>query len=92
MAKYARASHVTVSVGHVSGRATLTRFPTTASVARTPGLGTGLRGLADRVEALGGHLEDRQSSRARHPHPGRDSLPRIQGAPRNGAELAGSGT
>ena len=28
----------------------------TASAARCPGRGTGLRGLADRVEALGGRL------------------------------------
>ena len=32
-------------------------WPTTASAARTMPLGTGLRGLADRLEALDGHLE-----------------------------------
>jgi signal transduction histidine kinase len=56
VAKYARASHVTVSVGHVSGRATLTVSDDGVGGADAA-LGTGLRGLADRVEALGGHLD-----------------------------------
>jgi signal transduction histidine kinase len=55
VAKYARASHVTVSVGHVGGRATLTVSDDGVGGADVA-LGTGLRGLADRVEALGGHL------------------------------------
>ena len=56
MAKYARASHVTVSVGHVNGRATLTVSDDGVGGADAA-LGTGLLGLADRVEALGGHLD-----------------------------------
>ena len=36
--------------------ASRSRSPTTASAAPTPARGSGLRGLADRVEALGGHL------------------------------------
>jgi signal transduction histidine kinase len=55
VAKYARATHVTLSVSHADGRATLTVSDDGvggADAAR----GTGLRGLADRVEALGGHL------------------------------------
>ena len=56
VAKYARASHVTVSVGHASGRASLTVSDDGVGGADAA-LGTGLRGLADRVEALGGHLD-----------------------------------
>ena len=55
VAKYAHASRVTVSVPRSNGRATVAS-PTTASAARTR-RGTGLRGLADRVEALDGRLE-----------------------------------
>jgi signal transduction histidine kinase len=56
VAKYARASQVTVSVGHASGRASLTVSDDGVGGADAA-LGTGLRGLADRVEALGGHLD-----------------------------------
>jgi signal transduction histidine kinase len=55
VAKYARASHVTVSVRRSTGRATLTVSDDGvggADAAR----GTGLRGLADRIEALEGRL------------------------------------
>ena len=55
MAKYARASHVTVSVRHADERATLTVSDDGVGGADAAH-GTGLRGLADRVEALGGHL------------------------------------
>jgi len=56
VAKYARASHVNVSVGHLSGRATLVVSDDGVGGADAAN-GTGLRGLADRVEALGGHLD-----------------------------------
>jgi signal transduction histidine kinase len=55
VAKYARASHVSLSVSHADGGALLAVADDGvggADAAR----GTGLRGLADRVEALGGHL------------------------------------
>jgi signal transduction histidine kinase len=55
VAKYARASHVTVSIRSASGRATLTVSDDGVGGADAA-LGTGLRGLEDRVEALGGHL------------------------------------
>jgi signal transduction histidine kinase len=55
VAKYARSSHVTVSVRLVSGRATLMVSDDGVGGANAAH-GTGLRGLADRVEALGGHL------------------------------------
>jgi integral membrane sensor domain MASE1 len=55
VAKYARASHVTVSVHLVSGLATLTVSDDGVGGADAA-LGTGLRGLVDRVEALGGRL------------------------------------
>ena len=55
VAKYARASHVTLSVSHADGRATLTVSDDGVGGADAAH-GTGLRGLADRVEALGGHL------------------------------------
>ena len=55
VAKYARASHVTVSIRSGSGRATLTVSDDGVGGADAA-LGTGLRGLEDRVEALGGHL------------------------------------
>ena len=55
VAKYARASHVTVSVRRSSGRATLTVSDDGVGGADAA-LGTGLRGLADRLEALDGRL------------------------------------
>ena len=55
VAKYARATHVTVTVGRSSGLATLTVSDDGVGGADAT-LGTGLRGLADRLEALDGHL------------------------------------
>ena len=48
--------------------------PTTASAAPNPAGGSGLRGLADRVEALDGRLDDRLPARRRH-HPARGASP-----------------
>jgi len=55
VAKYARASHATVSVGRSNGSATVVVADDGVGGADAA-LGTGLRGLADRIEALGGHL------------------------------------
>src|SRR5215210_6456690 len=55
VAKYAHASSVTVSVQHSRGRATLTVIDDGVGGADAS-LGTGLRGLTDRLEALDGHL------------------------------------
>jgi signal transduction histidine kinase len=55
VAKYARATYVTVSVRRSNGRATLTVSDDGVGGADAAG-GTGLRGLADRLEALDGHL------------------------------------
>jgi signal transduction histidine kinase len=55
VAKYARAARVTVSVRHASGLATLTVADDGIGGADAS-LGTGLRGLADRVAALDGRL------------------------------------
>ena len=55
VAKHAHASHVAVSVRRDDG-ASSSRSPTTASAAPTRARGSGLRGLADRVEALDGRL------------------------------------
>ncbi len=55
VAKYARASAVTVSVHRSNGRATLTVSDDGVGGADAA-LGTGLRGLADRLEALDGRL------------------------------------
>jgi signal transduction histidine kinase len=55
VAKYARASHVIVSVHLRNGRATLTVSHNGVGGADAA-LGTGLRGLVDRVEALDGRL------------------------------------
>jgi signal transduction histidine kinase len=55
VAKYARASHVIVSVHLRNGRATLTVSDNGVGGADAA-LGTGLRGLVDRVEALDGRL------------------------------------
>src|SRR4051812_11216852 len=56
VAKYAHASHVTVSVRRSNGSATVTVADDGVGGADAT-LGTGLRGLADRLEALDGHLE-----------------------------------
>ncbi|MGE5635979.1 MAG: MASE1 domain-containing protein [Nocardioidaceae bacterium] len=56
VAKYAHASLATVSIGHSDGRATVTVSDDGVGGA-DPARGTGLRGLAARVEALNGRLE-----------------------------------
>jgi signal transduction histidine kinase len=56
VAKYAQASHVSVSVRRSNGHATVTVADDGIGGA-DPSLGTGLRGLADRLEALDGRLE-----------------------------------
>ena len=56
VAKYAHASYVTVSVRRSNGSATVVVTDDGVGGA-DPALGTGLRGLADRLEALDGRLE-----------------------------------
>jgi signal transduction histidine kinase len=56
VAKYAHASNVKVSVRRSNGRATVVVTDDGIGGA-DPVLGTGLRGLADRLEALDGHLQ-----------------------------------
>ena len=56
VAKYARATHVTVSVRRSNGTAMVTVSDDGVGGA-DPTLGSGLRGLADRLEALDGHLD-----------------------------------
>jgi signal transduction histidine kinase len=53
--KHAQASTVTVEVGMLADRVTV-RVSDDGSGGADPSAGTGLRGLADRVEALGGRL------------------------------------
>jgi signal transduction histidine kinase len=55
-AKYANASHVTVRVSHSNGRAVV-RVADDGIGGADPARGSGLHGLADRVEALSGHLQ-----------------------------------
>jgi PAS domain S-box-containing protein len=54
--RHAQASHVDVSVGHDNGAA-LVEVADDGVGGADPGRGSGLRGLRDRVEALGGTLE-----------------------------------
>ena len=61
VAKYAHASHATVSVRRSNGRATVTVSDDGVGGA-DPALGTGLRGLADRLEALNGRLDVESSA------------------------------
>jgi signal transduction histidine kinase len=56
VAKYARASHATVSITKANGRVTVTVRDDGVGGA-DPTAGSGLRGLAARVEALGGRLD-----------------------------------
>ena len=56
VAKYAQASNVTVSIRRSNGPATVVVTDDGVGGA-DPALGTGLRGLADRLEALDGRLE-----------------------------------
>jgi signal transduction histidine kinase/integral membrane sensor domain MASE1 len=56
VAKYARASHATVSITRSNGRATVTVSDDGVGGADPTG-GSGLRGLAARVEALNGRLD-----------------------------------
>ena len=55
IAKYARASHARITIGAVGSRLRVTVADDGAGGA-DPSRGSGLRGLADRVEALGGSL------------------------------------
>ena len=55
VAKYARATHVAVSVQRVDSRLSITVSDDGVGGA-DPAAGTGLRGLSDRVEALHGRL------------------------------------
>lgn len=57
-AKHAEAASVTISVSQANGRLLLTLVDDGVGGA-DPGKGSGLRGLADRVEALGGQLSVR---------------------------------
>ena len=61
VAKYACATHATVSVRRVNGSATITVADDGIGGA-DPSHGTGLRGLADRVAALDGHLDVESSA------------------------------
>ena len=61
VAKYAQASHATVSVRRSNGRATVTVADDGIGGA-DPTRGTGLRGLADRLEALDGRLDVESSA------------------------------
>ena len=61
VAKYAHASHATVSVRRSNGRAMVTVSDDGVGGA-DPALGTGLRGLADRLEALNGRLDVESSA------------------------------
>jgi signal transduction histidine kinase len=61
VAKYAHATHATVSVRRSNGRATVTVSDDGVGGA-DPALGTGLRGLADRLEALNGRLDVESSA------------------------------
>ena len=56
VAKYAHASHATVSITRSNGRATVTVADDGVGGADPAG-GSGLRGLAARVEALNGRLD-----------------------------------
>jgi signal transduction histidine kinase len=56
VAKYANASSVTVSVSRSNGHAEVVVADDGVGGA-DPAHGSGLRGLADRLEALDGHLE-----------------------------------
>jgi signal transduction histidine kinase len=60
VAKYAQASHATVSVRRSNGRATVTVEDDGIGGA-DPARGTGLRGLADRLAALDGSLDVKSS-------------------------------
>jgi signal transduction histidine kinase len=61
VAKYAHASHATVSVRRSNGRATVVVSDDGIGGA-DPARGTGLRGLADRLEALDGRLDVESSA------------------------------
>ena len=56
MAKYAHASHATVRVARENGRV-LVEVADDGVGGADPQRGTGLRGLADRIAALGGRLD-----------------------------------
>ena len=56
VAKYAHASGATVTVGRANGAATV-RVSDDGVGGADPAAGSGLRGLAARVEALNGHLD-----------------------------------
>ena len=91
VAKYARASRVRIEVQRDAGRLVVADRRRRRG-RRRPGRGSGLRGLADRVEALGGWLSVDSPPRGRHPGRRRDpgSVRRAAGRPRVGI-AAGQG-
>ena len=56
VAKHASATSISIAATSTSTHAARRGRPTTASAARTPTDGTGIRGLQDRVAAIGGRL------------------------------------
>ena len=73
-ARHAQASTTRVDVARDDGIAARRGAPTTASAAPTPSAGSGLRGLADRVEALGGRLVLESAAGGGHDRARRDPL------------------
>ena len=73
VAKYAQASEVTVELERGNGHACI-EVRDDGIGGAVAGRGSGLRGLADRVEALGGRLDRRQSGRGRDDAACRDPL------------------
>jgi len=71
VAKYAQASRATVCIRHSDGCATVTVSDDGVGGA-DPTLGSGLRGLAARVEAFGGRLDVDSPARPRYAHRGGD--------------------
>ena len=65
VAKHASATSVSIAAIDARRRRCGSRSATTASAARMPTSGTGIRGLQDRVAAIGGHAHGWRARRAR---------------------------
>ena len=74
-AKHARASVVEVDVGVTDEDPEVAGHGTTEWGERIASRGSGLIGLSDRVEAVGGTIELSQPARGRHHAPGHDPVP-----------------
>ena len=90
IAKHAQAESATVSVT-LAGNTARVVITDNGVGGADPARGSGLRGLADRIEALDGGLRIESSAAHRHAHRGPDPLRVTTGGPAERRAILGAG-